>query len=134
MNVQDRYTFTQAERLCNRPTIDKLFGIRKMLFAYPFKVSFLVEENDKAQDEAPCQALFSVPKRNFKRAVHRNLLRRRCREAFRLNNHDFYNQLNADGKRISVLFIYIEKEQLEYAKIEHGMKQAFVKIGKALKA
>lgn len=130
--VEDNYSFTKEEKLCSRAVIDKLFGIRKAPFVYPFKIAFSFEENDQSTDQYPCKVLFSVPKRNFKRAVHRNLLRRRMREAFRLNNHEFYQKLRENGKKISAVFIYIEKKELEYATIENGMKHAFAKMEKAM--
>ena len=70
----------------------------------------------------------------FKRAVHRNLLRRRMREAYRLNHASFTAFLKEAQIHLAVMFIYIDKEQLDYNKIEKGMKQALSKIQKTLVA
>lgn len=69
----------------------------------------------------PLQAMFVVPKRNFKRAHDRNKLKRRMREAYRLNKNATYEQLSVSGKKIIVAFIYIGKQQQEYLEIEFAI-------------
>ena len=51
-------------------------------------------------DDAPSRIVVSVPKRSFKRAVKRNLLKRRIREAYR-------RQKDILGPGFDVVFIYI---------------------------
>ena len=58
--------------------------------------------------------LVSVPKKHFKRAVKRNLLKRRIREAFRLQK-----DLLQDGlpSRYDILFTYVDNEVADYGTI-----------------
>src|ERR1700761_6552929 len=99
------YTFTKEERLCNKKLIDTLFHNGSSFLCYPFKVSWL--EADFA-GTFPVQIVFAVPKRRFKRAVDRNLIKRHMREAYRLNKQQYlYGPLNIHGKKIIILLGYI---------------------------
>ena len=69
-------TFKKEERLCSFNEINDLLRRGKSFFTDPFRVVFVKMEGDR-QDKI----LISIPKRNFKRAVDRNLLKRRIREA-----------------------------------------------------
>ena len=78
----------------------------QVLFRYPLKVHFQEGGGDFG---------VSVPKRLFKRAVRRNLLKRRVREAFRLN-------VGRLGDRKMDIFIYYVGKQVEdYERIEKSV-------------
>ncbi len=66
--------------------------------------------------------LVSVPKRHFKRAVKRNLLKRRIREAYRLNK-SLLSSLSVD-----IMFIYSSLQVEEYSRIEEDVKAILTKI------
>jgi ribonuclease P protein component len=68
--------------------------------------------------------MFSVPKRNFKHAVHRNVLKRRMREAFRLNRSSVEAEWPIVAERgLVVVLIYIGRAELNYPRIEGAMRQ-----------
>ena len=83
------------------------------------QISAEVDSDISAQN--PTQVLFSVPKRQFKHAVDRNLIRRRMKEAYRLHKQLLTGNFN-------IAFIYIGKGIEDYKAIEKGMKSALKKV------
>ena len=117
------FSFHKNERLCSKKVIDKLFAEGQSVFVYPVKIVYL---------EIPLpvkncvQAAFTVGKRNFKRAVKRNLIKRRMREAYRLNKQQLYDEVVE--KQIAVFFIFTGKEISEYKQIEAAVKKGIKKL------
>jgi len=66
----------------------------------------------------PAEVAFAVPKKKYKRANKRNILKRRMREAYRLNKHMLYTALEEKEKRAHILMVYIGNEILPYHDIE----------------
>ncbi|MFW6246341.1 MAG: ribonuclease P protein component, partial [Tangfeifania sp.] len=89
-NNNNRFTFQKKEKLCSKKQFDKLFADGSSFLVYPLKVVFIETE---LSGRYPAQAAFTVSKKLFKSAVKRNLLKRRMREAYRLNKPDFYFSL-----------------------------------------
>ena len=78
----------------------------------------------EAQSSFPAQFALTVPRRSFKKAVDRNRLRRRLREAYSLNKADFNQRLPQDqDAQIALMVIYTARERLPYAPIERSMKR-----------
>jgi ribonuclease P protein component len=113
------YTFKKEERLCNKKLIDELFHNGSSFLCYPFRVLWMPVEEP---DASPVQVLISVPKKRFKRAVDRNLLKRRIREAYRLSKQQhLYDVLLLVNKSIVFSIGYIGKEINEYPLMEKKM-------------
>jgi ribonuclease P protein component len=120
-------TFTKEERLCNKRLIDGLFHSGSSFLCYPFKASWLFIDEPQ---QAPAQILFSVSKKRFKRAVDRNLIKRRMREAYRLNKQiQLYDLLTSAEKRIVLSVGYIGKEIADYTFMEKKMQKLLTQLG-----
>jgi len=74
----------------------------------------------------------SVPKRLFKRAIDRNLLKRRIREAYRLQKQEFSEFLNNAGVRIHLVIQYKGEEIEAYQVIEKKLHEILEKLKKKL--
>jgi len=103
-------TLNKSERLKKNKQITELFEKGSSFYLFPFKVFTLPTEE---REEPSHKFMVSIPKRLFKRAVDRNLLKRRIREAFRINKN-----LLGDGTFYHIAYIYTCKEILTYREIE----------------
>jgi ribonuclease P protein component len=122
-----KQTFTKAERLCSKALMEKLFHGGHTFTLFPFRVLWLEEKLDSP---FPVQIAFSVPKRNFKRAVDRNLLKRRSREAYRKNKFRLYEFLQLHNQSITLLLVYITKEKILYDIVENKINQVIDRLCK----
>ena len=107
------FTLKKIERLCSKKAIDALFNSGKSKTQFPIKLMYLKSD---FESEYPARAMFVVPKKKHKRANKRNTLKRRMREAYRLNKHELYKVLNQ--QKIDIMFIYLSDEELDYQTIE----------------
>ena len=83
--VNRRYTLSKEERLSWKRYIDLLFAKGQSFVAFPLRVVYLAVEEETL---APVSILVSVPKKKFRRAVKRNLIKRQVREAYRVRKYD----------------------------------------------
>jgi ribonuclease P protein component len=83
----------------------------------------------KQQGASPSvEVLFSVPKRNHKRANKRNLLRRRMKEAYRLQKVALWEYATNQGLEFDVALVYSSKELLSYKSIENGIRKVLEEL------
>jgi ribonuclease P protein component len=119
------FTFSKDERLCNKKLFDILFAKGTSFLSHPLKIIFA--ETGHASNY-PVQVAFAVSRKLFSKAVIRNLIKRRMREAYRLNKHNFYSLIG--DKKLVLIIIYVEKEIMEYRRIENSMKRALNLLAK----
>lgn len=123
IEIKEKFSFKKEERLTGKKIIDKLFSEGDSFLSFPLKVVFL---ETSLTSKYPVQAAFSVGKRNFKLAVHRNKIKRKMREAYRLNKFQLYNIL--EDKQVAVFFIFIGKETPEYKHVNSAMEKGIKKL------
>ena len=106
----------RTERLRSLGAVRRLFESGESGFIYPFRYVWFAEP-DLVQS---VEVLFSVPKKFHKRANRRNLLRRRTKEAYRLQK----NLLRADAPvNLELALIYSSKEVVSYKTIAHAVRR-----------
>jgi ribonuclease P protein component len=116
-----KHTFKRGERLKSRKEIGFLFGGKAESFAqYPLRLIWRATETPRS--DAPVQFALSVPKKKFKKASARNVLRRRVREAYRQSKHYLLERLPPDGPQYAWMVLYTGVEALPYADIEKAMR------------
>lgn len=125
-----KHTLGKNERLKSRKRIEELFKNGIILHHFPFKV--LYKNAGQGDERYPAKFAVSVSKRFFKRAVDRNRIKRKIREAYRLNKLPLYNSLADNDQNLSLFVIYTAKEELDYDKINNEVDLILQKLQKRL--
>ena len=110
------YTLGKKERLNSKTLIERLFSV----------VYMSVEPVE--EDVAAASILISVPKKRFKRAVKRNLVKRQVREAYRKNKHLLLDALASRNKRLIIAFIWLDNHIHSSAEVEEKVKKLLFHI------
>lgn len=110
-------TFTKKERIKSKKVVEKLFGRRdkevKSYIVYPYKALYYEEAGTEAGFP---EILITVSKRNFKRAVDRNRIKRLTRESYRLQKVKF-------DRKIYLALIFTGKRMPDLADTQKGLKR-----------
>lgn len=115
------HSFSKSERLTNSKPIEFLFNSGENINCFPFKVVFRFSEN--SDKYASCaQAAFVVPKRLFKKAVDRNNIKRKMKEAYRVSKQKLYKSLSDNNQKLEFVVIYIANENMDYKTVENKMQ------------
>ena len=118
----------KKEKLRGETTVARLFDRsdedNKSTLAFPLRAAFRL--NDKRTATCP-RFLISIPKKRLRHAVDRVKMRRRVREAYRLNRHLIPADLPVD-----IAFIYIAPELKDYATVEHAVSKLLSRITRTL--
>ena len=112
------------EKLCSRTAINNIFQGGKSAICYPLRAAFSIVD----AEETPAQFLITIPKKKIRKAVNRVLLRRRVREAYRLNRNLLLPYLKEKNISLKIAFVYLTDEISDYALIEAKMQALMLKI------
>ena len=120
--VEANTSFPKKERLCGKTVISKLLAQGRHGSVPGMRYLFM---KDTGLDHA--RLLVSVPKKIFKRAVKRNLYKRRIRESWRRQKH-----MLPEGMGVDVLVMYSSKELLTYEEIYTAIGQIIGKVNRQI--
>ena len=109
-------TLPRTERLRSLGAVRRMFESGESGFIFPFRYVWFAEPDA----EQSVEVMFSVPKKFHKRANKRNLLRRRTKEAYRLQKQIVHNGTPVN---LDLALIYSSKEELPYKTISNAVRR-----------
>ncbi|MBQ8062162.1 MAG: ribonuclease P protein component [Bacteroidales bacterium] len=115
-------TLPKSERIRGKASVSALMSKGRWGFAQGLKYCYL---RRTAEDGTPLpgRVMVSVPKRLFKRAVKRNLLKRRLREAYRTQKD------LVSGVGVDLMLLYNTNEIMDSAALAREVASILKKIG-----
>lgn len=137
------FSLGKEHKLCSTTAIDCLFASREAASALAYPLRAVWQCNNRRNDgDAPCKFLISVPKKRLRHAVDRVTMRRRIREAYRLNHAaaeasaeaatptDTTASSDSIGapRNYDIAFIYVADKLRPYADIECAMRRLLRQI------
>lgn len=124
-----RYTLSKNERLCSKKLIERLFaGGNRSFPTFPLRVVYM--KLSPEETTADVSILISVPKKRFKHAVKRNLVKRQVREAYRLNKYILLDALkdNKTPCKIVLAFIWLDNKTYSSEEVAYKVKKLLMHI------
>ena len=121
-----QFSLPKRHKLCALKAIDALFSREsgaKGALSYPLRIVW--KENNVSQKGEPVQFFISIPKKRIRKAVDRVMMRRRVREAYRLNRGEFISP--GFTTVVDVAFIYVADEPVCYDRVEQSMRRLLKK-------
>lgn len=118
-------TLKKDEILSLRKVISDTFEKRMGVSQFPFRI---IINPCELPTTKPAQVLITVPKRNFKLAVDRNLIRRRIKEIYRHQKFDLYDYLSKNQMQLALIIIYIHNKELKYEGMEEKLIISLQKV------
>ncbi|MCL1850696.1 MAG: ribonuclease P protein component [Bacteroidetes bacterium] len=117
---QSKNTFRKRDKLKSSLEIDAVYRENHFLVSHPLKCYYSFSEIN--ENKSNLRVAFAVPKRSFKHAIDRNIIKRRMREAYRLNYKKILETfIIQDDKQLKLFFIYTSKEIADFVNIEKSM-------------
>ncbi len=118
-------TLKRSEILKSEKSISSLFETGYSFTVQPIRLVFQI---NPSLETSNIKVGFAVPKKNFKRAVDRNLLKRRMREAFRTSKSIHFSPEILISPGIELMLIYQGKEMEDYQKIRESISGLLKKL------
>ena len=123
------YGLDKKQKLKSRKLITEVFAHGKSFSVFPLRVTYLL----KPSAESPgIQIGVTASKKNFKKAVDRNRIKRLLREAYRLQKNDLLDKVKQSGIQCSVFFLYSGKEIASFQDIATAMNKTLDQLNKRI--
>lgn len=125
------YRLYKSEKLCSKLEIERIYDQGTSIIAYPLRAVWVAVPAHEGKRPVAARFLISIPKKRIRHAVDRVLLRRRTREAYRLNRH-LLNDVVEQGKTALIGFNWLANHEYNYTTIERSMQELLTKIADAI--
>lgn len=113
------FHFPKNQKICNEKAIERLFENGKYLTEKPFRIIYNIDNNN---EDIFLKALIVVPKKRVRLASDRNVIKRRVKEAYRLQKSELEKYLKSNNHHLNLAIIYQKYEILDYKLIEEKIK------------
>jgi len=123
------FAYNKKEKLKSRRQIEELFAKGKSFSVFPLKIIFRLVDDPM---DFPIKAGVSASKKYFKKAVHRNRIKRILREAYRTEKLPLHDAVSAVNRQLVFFIIYMDKSLPEYLVIKNKMSLAIQRLIKEL--
>lgn len=110
------FHFPKNQKLCNQKVIERLFEKGKFISQKSFSVIWDFSEN--YNNSVFLQSLIVVPKKKIKLATDRNIIKRRIKEAYRIQKKQLEVFLECNNIQLNIVIIYQDEEILNYKTLE----------------
>lgn len=121
------FSFPNSEHLKSRKTIAGLFSGGNSVKGFPIRFQYNIRPIEDSND-VNMNVGFVVTKRNFKKAVDRNRIKRQMKEVFRLNRTILNESLQAKNMHLDMMVIFINASPSSYQQIQKGMNKGIEKL------
>ena len=123
------FQFPKKQKLCGEKVIERLFANGKSISEKPFRAIWNFEKNN---DQVFVKSLIVVSKKRLKLAVERNVVKRRIKEAYRLQKKQLECFLESTSQQLNLAIIYQEEEILDYKTLEEKINLLLSRLIKEL--
>ena len=123
------FKFPKKQKLCGEKVIERLFANGKSISEKPFRAIWNFEKNN---DQVFVKSLIVVSKKRLKLAVDRNVVKRRIKEAYRLQKKQLECFLESTKQQLNLAIIYQEEEILDYKTLEEKINLLLSRLIKEL--
>ena len=122
------FKLNKEEKLRSRTSVERLFSEGTSIMAFPLRAVYRLRQ----PGDAPAQFLITIPKKRIRKAVMRVTLRRRTREAYRLNRRELLHEpMAVSGYGVDVAFIYLDSAPAPYSVISEKVTYLLRRIAAA---
>lgn len=109
-NNRKPFSFSKAEKLTGKTTIDLLFSEGHSVYRFPIKFYYYFLPNYTLDSDELPLVMVSVSKKHFKHAVDRNYIKRQLREIYRSNKAEWWALF--PNKPAYIAFLYTTPKKL----------------------